>query len=79
MAAAAVYGSSQVRGRIIAPAAGLHYIHTVQDLSHICELHHSHSNAGSKPHLQSTLQLVAMLDLWPTEGGQGLNPHPHGY
>ena len=38
------HGSSQVRGRIRATAAGLH---------------HSHSNVGSEPCLQSTPQLTA--------------------
>ena len=38
------YASSQARGRIRAAAAGLH---------------HSHGNAGSKPHLQPTQQLMA--------------------
>ena len=33
-----------------------------QDPSHICGLHHSHSNAGSEPHLQPTRQLMAMPD-----------------
>ena len=44
-----VYGSSYATGQIgAAAAAGLHY---------------SHSNAGSKPCLQPTLQLMEMLDL----------------
>ena len=43
----AACGSSQARGRIGAVAAGLCY---------------SRSNVGSKPHLQPTPQLVAMLD-----------------
>ena len=42
-----VYGGSQVRGPIRAAATGLH---------------HSHSNAGSKPRLRPTLQLMAMPD-----------------
>ena len=42
------YGGSQVRGRIGAIAASLY---------------HSHSNAGSEPLLQTTLQLMAKLDL----------------
>ena len=46
-AASMAYASSQARGQIRASAAGL------------C---HSHSNAGSKPYLQSTPQLMAMLD-----------------
>ena len=41
------YGGSQVRGLIGAVAAGLH---------------HSHSNAGFKPHLQPTPQLIATPD-----------------
>ena len=41
------YGSSQARGRIRAVAAGLH---------------HSHVIARSELHLQSTPQLIAMLD-----------------
>ena len=35
---------------------------------------HSQSNAGSEPRPQ----LMAMPDPWPTEWGQGSNPHPHG-
>ena len=41
------YGGSKARGHIGATAAGL------------C---HSHSNAGSEPHLQPTPQLTATLD-----------------
>ena len=41
------YGSSQAMGQIGAVAAGL------------C---HSHSNAGSEPHLQPTAQLMATPD-----------------
>ena len=41
------YGSSQARDQIRAKAAGLH---------------HSHSNAGSKPYLQTTSQLTATPD-----------------
>ena len=41
------YGGSQGRGQIGAVAIGLH---------------HSHSNAGFKPHLQPTPQLTATLD-----------------
>ena len=59
-----VYGSSQARGRIGAAAAGLR---------------RGHSDAGSEPPLQPTLQLTAMPDPYPTEQGQGLNPRPHGY
>ena len=43
----AVYGGSQARGLIGATATGL------------C---HSHSNAGSEPHLQATPQFMAMPD-----------------
>ena len=39
-------------------------------------LHHNHSNAGSEPCLQPTPQLLAMLDLQPSEQGQG---YAHGY
>ena len=45
--ALAAYGRSQARGLIGAVAAGLH---------------HSHSNAGSKPRLRPTPQLPATLD-----------------
>ena len=41
------YGSSQAWGQIRAAAA---------------DLHHSHSNVGSEPQLQPTLQLLAMPD-----------------
>ena len=63
-AALVTYGSSQVRDQIEAAAAGLH---------------HSHSNMGSKPHLRPTPEPMTMLDPYPTEQGQGLNLHPHGY
>ena len=43
----AAYGGSQARGRTGATAAGLH---------------HSHSNAGSEPHLQPIPQLTATTD-----------------
>ena len=46
-AAPAAYGASQARGWIRAVAAGLH---------------HSHSNAGSKPHLRPIQQLTAKPD-----------------
>ena len=39
---------------------------------------HSHSNTRSEPHLWPIPQLMAMPDLYPTERGQELNPHPHG-
>ena len=47
-----------------------------QDPSHVCNLHHSHSNSGSKPRLQPTPQLMATLDRSPTEQGQGSNLSP---
>ena len=56
-------GGSQASGRIRAVAAGLH---------------HSHSNAGSKPRLRPTPQLMATPDPEPTERGQGWNPQLHG-
>ena len=55
-------GISQVRGQIGAAAASLH---------------HSHSNVGSEPLMQTAPQLVAISE--PFNRGQGLNPHPHGY
>ena len=58
------YGSSQARGRSGATAA---------------DLHHSHSNMGSEPHLQPTPQVTATPDPQPTEWGQGSNLCPHGY
>ena len=60
--APAAYESSQARSLIGATAAGLH---------------HNHSNARSKPCLQTTSQLMATPDPKPTERGQGLNPQPH--
>ena len=48
--------NSQARGQIGAAAANLRQ---------------SHSNWGSKPHLQLTPQLMAMLDPQPPERGQG--------
>ena len=57
------YEGSQARGQIGAAAAGL------------C---HSHSNRGSKLHLQPAPQLTAMPDHQPTEQDQGLKPQPHG-
>ena len=56
------HGSSQFRGRIEPAAASLPY---------------SHSNVGSKLHLQPTPQLTAMLDPQPTEQDQGSNPQLH--
>ena len=55
--------SSQAQGGIRTTAAGLH---------------HSHSNARSKPSLRPTPQLMATLDPLPTELSQGLNPQSHG-
>ena len=57
------YGNSQARGQIGAAPASLH---------------HSHSNAGSKPRLQTTPQLTATPNPSPTEGGQRSNSQPHG-
>ena len=50
----------------------------MQDPSCVCNLHHSHSNAGSQLCLQPTPQLTATPDPWPTERGQGSNLHPNG-
>ena len=61
--ASAAYGGSQARGLIGAVAASLH---------------HSHSNARFKPHLQPTPELVATPDPQTTERSQGSNPKPHG-
>ena len=62
-AAPAAYGGSQARGLIGAVAAGLR---------------HSHSDAGTEPHLQLTPQLTATPGPQPTEQGQVSNPQPHG-
>ena len=62
-AAPAAHGDSQGRGLIGAVATGLH---------------HSHSSAGSEPHLRLTPQLMATPDPSPTEQGQGSNPQLHG-
>ena len=51
----------RLRDRIGATAAGLH-----------C----SHSNGGSGLSLPPLLQLIAILDCWSIEQGQGSNPHP---
>ena len=58
------YGCSQSKGGIRATAAGRRL---------------SHSNLESEPRLQPTPQLMATPDSYPTEQGQGLNPHPDGY
>ena len=42
-------------------------------------LYHSHSNMGAYPRLWPTPQLMALPDPWPTDPGQGSNPHPHVY
>ena len=52
-------GSSQARGRIRAAAAGPH---------------HSHSNAGSEPHLQPIPQLKALLDSLTHWARPGIEP-----
>ena len=57
-AAPEAHGGSQARGQIGAVAAGLH---------------HSHSHAGSKPHLRPTPELTATPDPYPTKQGQGSN------
>ena len=57
------YGNSQARGQVQATAAGLH---------------HSHSNAGSKPCLQPTPELTAAADTLTPERGQGSNLQPQG-
>ena len=43
-----VYGNSQARGRIGATAAGL--CHSHNNMSRVCDLHHSSCNAGSLTH-----------------------------
>ena len=64
---------------------GLHLWHTevprlgVKIRAAAADLLHSHGNARSKPCLQPTPQLIAMLYSQPTEQDQGLNPCPHGY
>ena len=40
-AAPAAYGSSQARGQIGAKAASIHHSQRIQELNHICDLHHS--------------------------------------
>ena len=57
------HGGSQARGVIGTVAAGIRQ---------------SHSNTGSKLHLQPTPQLTAMPDPQPTKQSQGLNLQPHG-
>ena len=63
MATPSAYGDSQARGLIGAVAANLRQ---------------SHSNVGSEPCLQTTPELTATPDPYPTEQGQGRNPQPHG-
>ena len=65
-AAPGAHGSSQVRGWIGTIVAGLGH-------------GHSHINTRSKWCLWPTEPLTVTLDPWPADGGQGLNPHPHGY
>ena len=61
-AAPAACGVSQARGLIGAVAAGL-----------------ATATATWDPrHLQPTPRLMAMQDPYPTDGGQGSNPQPHG-
>ena len=62
-AAPLAYGSSQARSPVGTSAAGL------------C---HSQSNAGSKPRLPPTPQLMATPDPQPTERGQGSNLQRYG-
>ena len=57
-AAPMAYGSSRAK----CPATAAGHGHS-----------HSHSNTGSKPFLQPTSQLTAMLDPRPTEQAQGSN------
>ena len=62
-ATSAAYGNFQARGPVRAVAASL------------C---HSHSNARFELHLQTTPQLTAKLNPWPTVWGQRSNLCPHG-
>ena len=59
----APYGCSQARWQIIQATAA----------------YHSHNPSGSELCLQPTPQLTAVLGPYPTEQGQGSNPHPHEY
>ena len=59
----AAYGSSQVRGHIGAAAEAYTTATAKVVLSHICDL---------------VAFLVARPDPYPTERGQGWNPHSHG-
>ena len=63
-ASPAPHGASQARGLIGGIATSLHQ---------------THSNKGSEPSLQPTLQLMAMPGPSPNEQGQGSNPQPHGF
>ena len=59
----AAHGSCQARGRIRAAAASLY-----------------HSRRKSDPScMRPTSQLTATQDPYPSKGGQGLNPYPHGH
>ena len=65
-AAPEAYGSFQARGQIGAVAASLHYTIAIatRDPSRVCDLHHSSGQRWIS---------------YPTEQGQGLNAHSHGY
>ena len=64
MAAPATYGSYQARGQIRAAAEAYTTATAMQDLSHICDLHHS---------------LRQHWILNPLSEAKGLNLHPHGH
>ena len=49
------------------------------ELQLLAYVRQSHSNVESEPCLWPIPQLTAMLESWPTEGGQGSNRHPHEY
>ena len=55
---------------------GFHTSHLIG--ASTASLHHSHSNARSKPHVQPTPQLMAVANPQPTERGQGSNLQPQG-
>ena len=61
--APAIYGNSQAKGRIGAAA----------------EAYTTGMATPDPRHLWPMLQLLAKPDAYPTEGGQGSNPHPHGH
>ena len=65
------YGSSQARGWIRAAAAAYAKTTATPDLSHICDLHHSCSNAGSLTqvsNLHPHRHYVRFLTCWATVG-----------